>query len=324
MDNLRETMGTAPSQAPKKSYKIVRGVEEAEVEMIDGPKNPYKPIVAACCATWGDDKYENKWEKLTPQNRFRVVLAALTGNTLPQALESFMFTFKVNGLTRSCFDQHARARIGSTFFSIGSRDNNKLDSRIILYTKLYDKCFNKDGSINSFGERLSKHFIEMKDIYENVIEDKGSWQIARAVLPMSYNHSYHFSQSFLAMQGQCSRRLMFCEEEFIVALHWLIRERVKERYPLLANYLRPACDNAKKCVYAKSYDLSNAFGCLFAGCGRWPSGTEYATFNESCSDVLEIERQLEIKIPRQGDWLNLTEADYDKLDAKDKKLFEED
>ncbi len=155
-DNLRKAMGTLPSQRPKKNYKIVRGVSELEVDMYDYPLNPYKTICECVTATWGDDKYESKWDKLTPQNRFRLVLAVLTGNTLPTVLESIQFSFKVVGLPRHAFDQHARARIGTTFFSIGSRDNNKLDSRYILYTKLYDK-FKSD-------ESFMKLLTDIKDI----------------------------------------------------------------------------------------------------------------------------------------------------------------
>lgn len=316
IDNMREVMGTLPSQSPKKKTDIIRGVERLEVDMYDFPINPYKTICESVLSTWGDDEYKSKWNKLTPQNRFKVVLACITGNTLPTVLESINFSFRVVGLPRHSFDQHARARIGSTFYSIGSRDNNKLDSSFILYTKLFDK-FKNDRVFYNF-------LMSLKDMYEKIItEGGGSWQIARAILPLCYHHPYKFTQNFLALQGQCKRRMSFCEEEFIVALHWIIREKIKNKFPLLAEYLRPACDGAKRCLYSKSYELSNAFGCLFSGCGRWDSGTKYSTFNESCSDVSEIEKQLKIHIPRPTEWINYTENDYDKLDERDKKLFEE-
>lgn len=319
LNNLRKSMGTLPSQEPKVHTDFIRGCEKLTVDIIDYPKNPYKAIVAAATATWGDNNYENKWEKLTPENRFRVVLASLTGNTLPQALEGFSFTFKIAGIPRHCFDQHARARVGAAFYSIGSRDNNKNDADIILYTKLYDKM-QKD---EVFGEDVYKHFEEMKRLYSRIIEDRGSWQIARALLPMSYHHPYHFSCNYLSLQGQCNNRLKFCEEEFIVGMHWLIRERIKEKFPLLADHLRPGCDRSKSCQYSKSYELSNVFGCLFAGCGRWKSGTEYATFNESCTDIEELEKQLKIHINRPTEWENLSSDDYSKLNELDKRLFEE-
>jgi thymidylate synthase ThyX len=321
IDNLRSTMGTLPSQSPKKSYEIIRGVSQLETEMYEQPCNPYKTICESVVATWGDDKYETVWPKLTHFNRFKVVLSVLQGQTLPAPLESIDFSFIVRNVPRHCFGQHRTARVGQTFYSIGSRDNNKLDSKIILYTKLYDKCF-LDNKETEFGTRLVSHIKQMKDLYEELLQDKESWQIARAILPMAYHHSYKFSINYLALKGFCSQRMKFCEEEFICALAWKLSETIKTKFPLLANYLRPGCDSGKVCQYSKSYSLSNAFGCLFSSCGRNKSGTEYSTFNESCSDIKEIEKQLKIKIPEPNEWSEFTENDYEKLDKKDKDLFE--
>lgn len=318
IDELRKAMGTLPSLNPKRETRIVRGCSELKVTMIDCSQNPYKTIFQCATATWGDDLYEDKWEKCSPENRYRVVLAALQGNTLPQALESVKFVFKVQGSPRHCFDQHARARVGSTFYSIGCRDNFKTDSRMILYTSLYDQM-QKD---KRFGRDIEQHLCEMKLLYEQIVSHKGSAQTARAVLPMCYHHPYFFAQDLLSLKGQCSRRMQFCEEEFIVGVHWLIREEIKRKFPLIADFLRPGCDNSKKCGYAKDYALSNAFGCLFAGCGRWPSQTEYATFNESCTNQNALEFQLKIRIPKPTDWINYGENDYTKLESVDKNLFE--
>lgn len=318
IDELRKAMGTHPSVRPERETRIVRGCSELKVEMIDFPTNPYKTIFQCATATWGNDLYEDKWSQCSPENRYRVVLAALQGNTLPQALESVKFVFKVVGAPRHCFDQHARARVGSTFYSIGCRDNEKSDSRIILYTSLYDQM-QKD---KKFGRMIEQHLAEMKLLYEQILSHKGSWQTARAILPMSYHHPYFFAQDLLSLKGQCARRMQFCEEEAIVGVHWLIREEIKKKFPLIADFLRPGCDYAKRCGYSKDYALSNAFGCLFAGCGRWDSQTEYATFNESCTDGFELEKQLKIKIPNPKDWINYGENDYSKLDSIDKSLFE--
>ena len=351
IDNLRAAMGTLPSMAPPKTTTFVKGCSKLKVEMVpdSGPTNPYRTFVESAGATWGNNEYLPKWSNLSPENRFKVALAVLTKNTLPQAVEPVTWTWRVTGLPRNCFDQHARARIGSTFFSIGSRDNNKLDADIILYSNLFEKMFGGDPKctcyklpdglsekatadwiqsealgITPFGKRALLVFCGIKNMYEEVLADgAGNWQTARAFLPMSYHHSYHFSQNLLALQGQCARRMSFCEEEFISGLHWMIRETVKEKFPLIANYLRPACDFSGKCLYAKSYSLSNAFGCLFASCGRHQSGTAYATFNESCTNIEVLEQQLDTHINRPNEWIEFTENDYNKLDDKDKVLFED-
>ena len=348
IDELRQAMGTLPSQHPKMATALVRGCSKLQVEMVpkSGPSNPYRTLVEAAGATWGNNFYHPKWEQLSPENRFRVALAVLTRNTLPQAVEPPTWTWRVYGTPRHCFDQHCRARIGATFFSIGCRDNCKLDSDFILYSDLFDRMFDgveqgkgmvlledtntlrwiqNKGTLTDFGRQAIRTLLATKEMYKQVIDDgKGSWQTARAFLPMSYHHPYHFSMNFLALQGQCARRMQFCEEEFIVGLHWLLRETIREKFPLMANYLRPGCDFNHKCGYAKNYALSNAFGCLFAGCGRYPSGTEYATFNTSCTDMEAMRLQLGIDIPRPEDWIEYDHNDYEKLDEKDKLLFEED
>ena len=88
-----------------------------------------------------------------------------------------------------------------------------------------------------------------------------------------------------------ARRLQFCEEEFIVGLHWLLRQKMLEAGIEMAYGFKPMCDVTKKCEYAKADYLSNAFGCLFAGCGRWKSHTEFASFNQSCTTPELVKEQ---------------------------------
>ena len=88
-----------------------------------------------------------------------------------------------------------------------------------------------------------------------------------------------------------TRRLQFCEEEFIVGLHWLLRKKMIDAGIGLAEGFKPMCDITKKCEYAKADYLSNAFGCLFAGCGRWKSHTEFASFNQSCTTPELVKEQ---------------------------------
>ena len=91
---------------------------------------------------------------------------------------------------------------------------------------------------------------------------------------------------------------MFCEQEDTVAVAWLLRECVLEKFSLLGSYLRPACDGPKRCIYHNGQELSEAFGSLFKGCGRWPEADDdYGIFNESSSDPKTIAEQLRIVIP---------------------------
>lgn len=323
--NMRQAMGTLPSQQPQKTYDYQDDITSIYVKMTDWPKNPYEIIARAVTATWGDDESGStqKWEKLTPENRYRVVLSHLTGNTLPQASEGIQFQFEVNGLTRHDFDQHARARLGTHFMSIGTRDNNKLDARFLFYDHIMQRMHDDPA----YKERVEEWVKMTKDLYEDTITESGSsWQIGRAFLPQCVNHSYVFGINYIALKGQMARRLMMCEQEGIVALHWKIRAEVEDKFPLLANFFRPACDLAQRCIYMEGPEgLTKHFSNLFDGCGRWKvknkDNSVYKEFNHSCSDPIRL-KELGIPIKDPHEYIKFGENDFDKLDPKDKALFE--
>ena len=333
IDNFRKAMGTLPGSQNPKTYDYMSAYDEraTNVKMIDATPNPYKVMVAAATATWGSgstgygEGSMGKWEKLTPEARFIVVISVLTGNTLPQAAEPVNFQFEFNGIPRHTFDQFARMRIGGAIQSIGCRDNSKLDAPLVLYPELYaelqeDEDFKKD---------FENYIKVMKDMYERILtRGSGSYQEARAVLPMSYNHSFVTNINYLALQGQSARRLMFCEESTIQWMFTKMRSEVESQFPLLANYLRPVCDKVNKCVYSGGAEgLTKYFSNLYRGCGRHEDPHSYAEFNRSCTNVDEfdkVSKEQGYHLPGPGEWINFTEFDYDKLDPKDKALFEED
>lgn len=331
IENIRKAMCTLPEQKPVKNYDYKDDVTSISVKMIDFPKNPYKPIVNSVTATWGNGELgpENgscdKWRKISPENRFRVVLSCLTGNTLPQAQEALQFQFEVNGLTRHDFDQHARSRIGSYFCSIGSRDNCKQDAPFLFYLDIIDRM-NKDAF---FKAKVEYWIKTSKDLYEDMVkEGESSWQSARAFLPQCVNHSYVFGMNFLALKGQMNRRLMACEQEGIVSLHWLLRKEIDDRFPLLGSFLKPACDSAKRCVYMEGPEgMTKYFSNLFDGCGRWEvknkENSVYKEFNKSCTDYNRL-KELGIPVVDKNEFKKYTENDFLKLENRDKDLFNEE
>ena len=334
IDNFREAMGTLPGRN-KKTYEYMSAYDPraTNVRMIDATQNPYKTMVAAATATWGSGQVGygegsmGKWEKLTPEARFVVVISVLTGNTLPQAAEPVNFQFEMNGIPRHTFDQYARMRIGGAVQSIGCRDNSKLDAPLVLYPNLYEAIQNDP----EFKEKFEEYNKTMKDMYEYILNrGDGSYQEARAVLPMSYNHSFVTNINYLALKSQAARRLMFCEESTIQWMFTKMRQEVEDRFPLLANYIRPVCDVVAggKCVYSGGAEgLTKYFSNLYRGCGRHEDPHSYAEFNRSCTDVEEfnkVSKEQGYHLPEPDEWIDFTEFDYDKLDPKDKALFEED
>lgn len=202
--------------------------------------------------------------------------------------------------------------------------NCKLDADFLLYDDVMKRIENNP----EYKKKVEEWIKLTKDIYEETINaDGSSWQSGRCFLPQSINHSYVFGMNLLAMKGQMTRRLMACEQEGIVTLHWLMRKEIEKMFPFLASFLRPACDNAKKCIYMSGPEgLTKFFSNLFDGCGRWPVVKEedkiYCEFNRSCTDY---ERLKEFGIPVIGknEFINYTFDSYSDLNETDKVLFEE-
>jgi hypothetical protein len=183
------------------------------------------------------------------------------------------------------FDQHSRARIGVKF----SNYKVCVYPEYVLYSNLYDKM-DKDST-------MTNKFVEAALKLEKVRETsdfKDPYNL------MSRNCYYEVVQDYSSLAGQMSRRLKLCEEQFIVGLHWLLRDKMIKLGIEKANSFLPGCDLIQKCDYASADYLSNAFGCLFTGCGRWPSHAKYASFNQSCTTYDELESELQIKIQRSN------------------------
>lgn len=317
-DEIRRIMGTLPSQSPEKKTDFYIGVSGMKdtVKYIDGTVNPYKSMFTLATSCWG--KQIDKWEQTSPQGRFMVVLAVLKRQALPLAYEAPSFSFAVEKIPRWAFDQIARARLGIVFSSQGTRDNNHVDAGFFVHDEIAEDPV--------LFEAFKKAALQCKDVYELIItKGKGSWQSARSIFPISNTHAFSFSANFASLQNLLSRRMQFCEADATVAFAWLVQKEFEKYFPLLANFCRPGCDFSKKCGYNNAYSMSNKFGCLFAPCGRNPGvHHDYAEFNKCCTDKNKLEEQLGIKIKNPSDWIEFTEDDYDKLDAKDKALFEKD
>lgn len=320
---LREAMGTAPIVAPPFETRFYRGVEGIQVDLIDGPVNPYKAMYAMAVSTWGrvGSKAVDRWDLVSPDARVAVVRAVLDGHALPLAMEAPKFTFEISNLSRWAFDQIVRARIGVVYASMGTRDNCHLD----LPFRMHEATWNDSVKRMMFATNAKL----AKDNYRAVVESgRGNWQEARSWLPISVVHRFTMSINYAALRNLCARRMSFSEAEDTVAVAWLFRDRLmkSDAYPLLGSYLRPACDFVESCRYHRNSRISEAFGCLFRSCGRnpvkdtlWNSkpNSEYAVFNESCSDRKVISEQLGIDIPEA----NEERPETFELTTRDRELF---
>jgi len=236
VENLRKVMGTLPEETPKIKTDFKSFADEVEVTLEDHSANPYKAMVVTSTSTWGDNDFEQKWPKLSPEGKLEVVKAVLTHNTLPQAREMVQLIFRVRGVPRWLFDYHTQVPFTS-FMSIGCRDNNKSDVDIVTSAPLH-------------GDE-EKVFKELKQIYADVLnEDQSSWQSARTFLPQSYQHSYHFGQNLLSLvsmrgfnaSGRFGDTL---EETSLELLYRVVVDSIENKFPLIGKYLQVIFDDTE-------------------------------------------------------------------------------
>jgi len=319
LDALRRTMGTMPDQNIENSKTEMHiGVSGITVEMFDYPRNPYRVIFEGAVATWGTETYETKWPLVSPENRFKVVKAALSGQTLPQAVEPVQFFFIARGASRSSFDQHARQRL-ATFFSQGVRDNSRLAAGFRLPTELYPE----NGGDPELFKEIADYVMTYKRLYKKILQQgHGSFQSARCLMPMGMTHHYKWSVNLGALKSYMAQRLQACEQSDTVQVAIAAWDQINARFPLIASYLKPGCDHAKRCTYHQISTLGECFGCLFAGCGRWPDPKPYATFNKSCSSYEQMAAESGIKFPRPSDWVDYER--FEDLCASDVALLRAD
>ncbi len=311
---------------------ISKGCTKARVVLSSSPVNPYKSILG-----------ETLWGVKSPPERFVAIKERLGRGD--KSLDKALFTFYVEGLPRHQFAQHSRARIGVSF---SYSDPDWRPQSYLPYTSVFDKMFrgfqagsHDGGYFEDPGESIiirgdgdsfrvrseSETFATMTDFGEKVVKQflsipRGGWKEIRDYLPLCYEQTYSFEIEFRALIGQCARRLCLGEEAQIVTNHYLQKAALADKFPMLASSLRPACSRSEGCLYSKSYTLSNAFGCLFAGCNhRHPKGTSYASFNQSCSDISVLRK--EVKPEGIIDKMDLLETpgSLDQCDDRDKDLF---
>ena len=317
---LRKFLGTMPEEGESENdTPFYVGVKGIEVKLVPGsyPSNPYRALYTMATATWGKVFDTDRWEQVSPEARFEVVKAVLGRKTLPNAMEVPSFMFEIAGPSRSSFDQVARARIGAVFGSMGWRDNNHADIGFRIPDSIAEdpeSC----ADFVTFCKQAKHRYITL------LSQGQSSWQDARAVLPISALHRYTFGINYMALQNFCSKRMQFNEQADTVATAWLIRKEVKRKFPLLAAYLRPASDHARRCVEHTGDEFAQAFGNLFRCSGRWPCdiADERYTFNASCSSPFKISTQLGIYIPMGDEALPGTET-WNTLSASDRTLFVE-
>lgn len=285
---------------------------DMRVEMQDYPVNPYKTMVNMALQTW---RGGSKWQELSPDTRFEIMKLILQKKALPLAVEHPTFSFQIDHIDRSSFDQLARARVGIVFSSKGQKDDNLHQTGFIIPTAIVG---------TEFEEEVRKKVLECKELYNKMYKAGLPNWCLRSILPMYVDHSFMFSANFAAIQNLLAKRLETTEQEGCVAFSILVRECIKEKYPLLAEYLRPACDGAKKDLNAAFNGFSDIVGVPHVSDNRQP-GYDDSKYNAKhktpCTDIKKVEELLGKHLPLPSEYLDYT---WETLPMIDRLKFMED
>lgn len=331
-DEIRETRrryGTHPKMAEDFRTTFLRGVEGVEVDLLDGPTNPYRAIFAQVLSTWTPfgSWTRDRWADADVRTRSHVVRAALSSKAYPPAMEAPKFVFEISGVSRSSFDQIARARIGVAFASLGTRDND--------FSEIPFRLSESNWRNPELLERKKAAIRVAHRAYHEEIRSRGpgywdpTFETAREILPMSVCWRFHMTVSYAALRGFCAQRMTFSEQADTVAVAWLLRDRLMkaDAYPLLGAYLRPRCDYARKCCFHLPGDESENFRGLNVSCGRNPQigdcsdyVADYADHQCPSTDPETFRNQIGITIPRASE----ERPETFELTARDFEMFRAD
>jgi hypothetical protein len=241
-------------------------------------------------------------------------------------MEEPKFLFEISGVSRSSFDQIARARIGVSFASLGTRDNDFSE----IPFRLSESNWRDPVRL----ERKKAAIRAAHAVYHEEILSRGpdywdpTFETAREILPISVCWRFHMAISYAALRGFCAQRMTFSEQSDTVAVAWLLRDRLMkaDAYPLLGAFLRPRCDYVGRCSFHLPGDESEKFRGLNVSCGRNPQigdcseyVAEYADHQTPSTDPETFRIQIGIPIPGPND----ERPETFELTSRDLELFED-
>ena len=316
-EERRAYLGIEPHRGARPATRFHRGGECIEVEMISGPENPYRDMVVHSLQTWGgpSDSKIRTWESLSPGARMAMAKNILTGNALPLALELPDFYFEIRNMVRYGYDQVVRTRLGVTYSSEGTRDNDVADIGVMVSPRIWDN----PGARMDFEDSVA----ESKEGYAALVRDGIPWSDARALIPQGILHRFAWDVNYMTLKNFLGKRMMLCMDYPIVTMAWKMRKVLEERYAVLALPLRPNCDYAKVCTMRGADRDAELTSNLFANCGRWPDRRDGTSApNVSEFQVSSTEKEwLEQWVPG-GFFEGTVEHDWAEAFEKDRRFFE--
>lgn len=172
-------------------------LEEAlKVELVDGPsmEQMMSFIPGFVNATWSDDIHQ----EFDYRKKASSVLKMFIGQTLPGALETIRFTFRVSGMTLQEVTHILRHRT-ATFSAVCTGDRFMYDDDVQIPEAI--------ANSPEFEERYIELAKAGKQLYVDMVDSKDiSMMDARYAMPKSSNQQYYISMNYKDLLGFVRQR----------------------------------------------------------------------------------------------------------------------
>lgn len=238
--------GNLPKNPPD-SYRsrFDRGIDNIEVRLLNPPhpNEAAETIAVFAETTFGDigHPYDYRSTVSGDDEAWRLAQgAAEFKHVIPNALETVILTFAVDGVSRATTHQLVRTRVGAGFGQFSQRANN-LSGFNMRLPRSFDRM--PDGAVRRYYESLD----HLQRFYNAAIEAGVPYQDARYVVPEGIETSITATYNLLSLIGTVKRRACNRMQWEINYVARCMADLALEALPWLGRSLRSGCEHRGVC-----------------------------------------------------------------------------
>ncbi len=208
------------------------GVDTITARLVSHPDTDQalRGLSAMVEATWGQAADP---DLVSRERMFEAWENCLKKKELPAALEGHVYTFVVDGITRTCTHQLVRTRIGAAFGQQSQRANDISDFNVRIPKQIMET--NNPDLIESVEELIQ----QSRNLYDDLIDHGIPPQEARFFVPEGTETHITCQYNTLALQGIMFRRLAAVMQWEIQWVARLMRDEVMRIHPWVAATMVP-------------------------------------------------------------------------------------
>lgn len=222
------------------------GLDGIKVRLLN-PPDPYlaaETIAVFAETTFGDIKGEVDYRGTVGGSQEAWSLAqgaAEFKHVIPNALETVVLTFSMDGLSRATTHQLVRTRVGAVFGQFSQRANNVSQFNMRVPQILEERM--PPGALRRYQESIT----HLNRFYESAIKHGVPFQDARYVIPEGVETSLTASYNLLSLISTIKRRICNRMQWEVNYVARLMADQVVEALPWVGKALRSGCESRGVC-----------------------------------------------------------------------------